>query len=184
MKRMSDKQKKAQLRKARRLAAADFARKTGKDPKTREVHIKAIAGKDAVFFQTRTGLFSPRSGPVYTLTDLDVADCLDNPAKMVEVGAKLGFIVLAQVMRYRQPAAGQKALTELADITARWMGMDVEALRKELAAERADEGPTATATDAVTPTSSGESEPETAPIAGHPPVDLHPGTTEVIGPRL
>lgn len=139
MKRLSDKQKRRVMRKAKQLAAADLSRRVGKDPATREVHIKATAGKDAIFFATRTGYFSPRSGPVYTLADLDIADCLDTPGKMVEVCAKLGFTVLAQILRYRNPAPGQAALTEIAEAAAKFMKMDVEAVKAELAAEKAEE---------------------------------------------
>lgn len=137
MKRITDKQKRRLMRKAKQLAAADIARRAGKDPASREVHIKAIRGKDAILFQARTGYFSPRTGPVYTMSDLDIAEALDRPSHMVQACAKLGFVMLSQVLRYKQPAAGTQALTDLAEAAAKWLALDVEALRAELAAERA-----------------------------------------------
>lgn len=161
---MTDKQKKHLMRKARRLAAADIARRVGKDPTTREAVLKLIVGKDALLFQPRTGYFSPRTGPTYSMSDLDVAEALDNPGHMVQVCAKLGFSMLSQVLRYTKPAPGQQALKDLAEAAAKLMKLDVEALRAELEAERAqaaiDEMAKAEAARAV----------ETAPIAGHPPV--------------
>lgn len=136
---MSDKQKRHLMRKAKQLAAAEVSRKAGKNPDTREVIIKAIAGRDAILFQARSGYFSPRTGPTYTLSDLDIVSAMEQPAHLVEVCAKLGFVVLAQAMRYKKPAAGTQALTELADIAAKWLKVDVEALKAELAKEREDE---------------------------------------------
>lgn len=139
MKRMTDKQKKHLMRKARQLAAADIARKAGKDPVSREVHVKAIRGKDAIMFQARRGYFSPRTGPVYSLSDLDIAEALDNPGHLVSACAKLGFVMLAQVLRIANPAQGSQALVDMADAAAKWLGIDVEALKAELAAERAEQ---------------------------------------------
>lgn len=126
------------MRKAKQLAAADIARRTGADPKTREAHLKVLVGPSALLFQARTGYFSPRTGPTYSMSDLDVAEALDNPGHMVEVCAKLGFTMLSQVLRYTKPAPGQVALKELAERAAAVMGLDAEALRKELEAERAE----------------------------------------------
>jgi hypothetical protein len=139
MKRITDKQKRRLMRKAKQLAAADIARRTGKDPTTREAHLKAIVGPSGIAFQARTGYFAPRSGPVYTMSDLDVAEALDQPGHMVQVCAKLGFTMLSQLLRYPNPAAGTQALTDLAERAAKLMKLDVEALRAELAAERAEE---------------------------------------------
>ena len=182
MKRLTDKQKRRLMRKAKQLAAADLARRVGRDPTIREAHLKVLVGPTQLLFQARTGCFSPRTGPTYSMSDLDVAEALDNPGHMVEVCAKLGFTMLSQVLRYTKPAPGQVALKELAERAAALMKLDVEALRKELEAERADEavGPTSTGTAEGSQTSSDESKSETAPIAGHPPVDLHPGITEVV----
>lgn len=139
MKRMTDKQKKHLMRKARQLAAADIARRAGKDPATREAILKMTVGKQALLFQPRVGYFSPRTGPMYTMSDLDVAEALDNPNHMVTVCAKLGFSMLSQVLRYKTPAPGQQALKDLAELAAKLMKLDVEALRKELEAERAEQ---------------------------------------------
>lgn len=139
MKRLSDKQKRRLIRKAKALAAAELSRKAGKDPTTREAILKAIVGKDQILFQARTGYFSPRTGPTYAMSDLDVAEALDKPAHMVEVCARLGFQMLSQLLRYKTPAPGQQALVDLAQRAADLLKLDVEALRKELEAERAQE---------------------------------------------
>jgi hypothetical protein len=138
VKRMTDKQKKHLMRKARQLAAADISRRAGEDPTTREAVLKMVVGKDSLMFQPRTGYFAPRTGPMYSMSDLDVAEALDNPGHMVQVCAKLGFSMLAQVLRYTKPAPGQQALKDLAEVAAKMMKLDVEALRAELAAERAE----------------------------------------------
>lgn len=151
MKRLSDKQKKRLMRKAKALMAAEMTRKVGKDPKTREVHVKALVGPDAILFQARTGYFSPRTGPTYSLSDLDIAEALDHPSHMVEVCAKLGFTMLSQILRYKTPAPGQQALKDLAQAAADLMKLDVEALRRELEAERADAAVAQTAEEAQVP---------------------------------
>lgn len=139
MKRLTDKQKRAAIRKAKRLAAADLSRRTGKNPDTREVIVKLIRGKDEMAFQTRTGYLSPRTGPVYTVSDLDIAEAIDNPGHLVQVCAKLGFVVLAHALRYRSPKPGVEALTDMATKAAEFMKLDLDALRKAIELDRQEQ---------------------------------------------
>lgn len=138
VKTMTVKQKKSVIRKAKRLAAEEARRRQAKDPTTREVILRATRLPDAISFQARRGYFSPRSGPVYVLSDLDLAEAMERPAHMVEACAKLGFTVLSQLLNYTKPAPGTRALTDLIEAAGKWLKLDFEALRKELEAERAE----------------------------------------------
>ena len=137
LKRITDKQKRRLIRKARALASADISRRVGKDPTSREVILKVIKGKGEMAIQARTGYLSPRNGPLYSISDLDVAESLDNPSHVVQIAAKIGFIALTQSMRLKNLPQGAAALTAWAEAAAKWLDLDVDALKAELADERA-----------------------------------------------
>jgi hypothetical protein len=130
--------KKPQKRKARRLAAAESQRKLAREPAQRECHITATRTGDVIAFQTRTGYFAPRTGPAFMVHELEIADACDNPQALVETIMKAGISVLAGTLR--TPVSGKKgteAIKALAEAAAAWMKLDLEALRKEIAEERA-----------------------------------------------
>jgi hypothetical protein len=140
---MTGKQKRTTLAKAKRIAAGEASRKLAKEPTSRESHIKARKAGDMILFETRTGYFSPRSGPMFGVHELEVVEAHDTPTALVEVCMKAGVAVLGSLFRVNvQNMKGEEAMKALAAAAAQWMKLDVEALRKELEEERADQAET------------------------------------------
>lgn len=140
MTKVPNKTKRAQKRKARRLAAAEAQRKLAREPAQRECHVTATRQGDMILFQTRTGYFSPRTGPVFAIYDIEIADACDNPNALVELCMKAGLSTLSALLRTPVLGVpGQEALKRLAEAAAKWMKLDLDELRKVLEAERAAE---------------------------------------------
>jgi hypothetical protein len=172
-----NKMKRDQKRKARRLAAAE-AQKRVATTAIRECHVQATRQGDMIYFQTRTGYFSPRVGPVFSLHELEIADALDNPNALVECCMKAGIAVLAGCLRTPvMGKPGKEALTALADAAAKWLKIDVEALKKEIAEERNAQAKHDAAGDAPEPAQ------DPSPAAGtEPPSEGLGSATEGVAP--
>lgn len=140
MSKVPNKMKRTQRAKARRLAAEEARAKVAKIPSSREVVVKAQNLGDTLLCTVRAGYFSPVLMSSWSIDELAVADAHDNPTALVETIMKAGLAVMGGLFRTKVLGlTGEQALKALAENAGKWMKLDIEALRKEIAEERAAE---------------------------------------------
>lgn len=152
------------MRKARRLAYEAETHRLKKVAPTREVHVRAARiGDYGMAVTTRTGLYSGQQGPTISVSDLELAEALDDPRAFGLVAAKVGLLVMSALMRTN--AHAPDVLHTTAEAAAKWIGINIEELRAQLAEEKATQEQMA---------ANAESK---VPVTFHVPTDEHPAET-------